>query len=241
MKKVEEDAPAVNTGSIPNPAQTAMGPRFTTTNVMDRRKKKRPALLKRFSRFIENINEDVNEKNGPIRIDYGKPNFNNPKKYHIGDGGSTHIDSGFTDKDIKDLGPGKIQRATFASDHDDPHQHHYAMPRHSYGHTYAYHPGTKTIHTSQATYDRMLKDKKSKVTITQFDKKDFKRSNLPGEQYSTKKNLTPVRQTQVHPLEHLKNNGIKIVTHKDDDALRKHVAEKMKTDSSWHGEGHIGF
>jgi hypothetical protein len=53
MKKVEEDAPAVNTGSIPNPAQTAMGPRFTTTNVMDRRKKKRPALLKRFRPFIE--------------------------------------------------------------------------------------------------------------------------------------------------------------------------------------------
>lgn len=31
-----------------------MGPRFTTTNVVDRRKKKRPALLKRFSRFIDN-------------------------------------------------------------------------------------------------------------------------------------------------------------------------------------------
>jgi hypothetical protein len=30
-----------------------MGPRFTATNVVDRRKKKRPALLKRFSRFIE--------------------------------------------------------------------------------------------------------------------------------------------------------------------------------------------
>ena len=30
-----------------------MGPRFTTTNVVDRRKKKRPTLLKRFARFIE--------------------------------------------------------------------------------------------------------------------------------------------------------------------------------------------
>ena len=40
------------TASIPNPAQTAMGPRFTSTNVVDRRKKKRPALLKRFSKFI---------------------------------------------------------------------------------------------------------------------------------------------------------------------------------------------
>jgi hypothetical protein len=30
-----------------------MGPRFSTTSVLDRRKKKRPALLKRFSRFIE--------------------------------------------------------------------------------------------------------------------------------------------------------------------------------------------
>lgn len=47
-----EDAPATNTGSIPNPAQTAMGPRFTTTNVMDRRKKKRPDVLKRFKQHI---------------------------------------------------------------------------------------------------------------------------------------------------------------------------------------------
>jgi hypothetical protein len=32
-----------------------MGPKFTTVNVMDRRKKKRPALLKRFERFIKDI------------------------------------------------------------------------------------------------------------------------------------------------------------------------------------------
>jgi len=30
-----------------------MGPSFSTTNVMDRRKKKRPALLKRFSEFTK--------------------------------------------------------------------------------------------------------------------------------------------------------------------------------------------
>ena len=46
-KQKNEDAPAVNTSAIPNPADTAMGPRFTTTNVIDRRKKL-PALLKRF-------------------------------------------------------------------------------------------------------------------------------------------------------------------------------------------------
>ena len=46
---VREDAPTVNTGSIPNPADTAMGPRFKTKAVYDRRKKKgRPLLLKRF-------------------------------------------------------------------------------------------------------------------------------------------------------------------------------------------------
>jgi hypothetical protein len=44
---------AVTTANIPNPAQTAQGPRFSTTNVMDRRKKKRPALLKRFSTFVK--------------------------------------------------------------------------------------------------------------------------------------------------------------------------------------------
>ena len=46
---VKEDAPTVNTGSIPNPADTAMGPRFKPRTVHDRRKKKgRPLLLKRF-------------------------------------------------------------------------------------------------------------------------------------------------------------------------------------------------
>ena len=39
---------ATTTASIPNPADTQMGPRFTTHNVMDRRKKKNPTLLKRF-------------------------------------------------------------------------------------------------------------------------------------------------------------------------------------------------
>jgi hypothetical protein len=46
---VKEDAPTVNTGAIPNPADTAMGPRFKPRTVHDRRKKKgRPLLLKRF-------------------------------------------------------------------------------------------------------------------------------------------------------------------------------------------------
>jgi len=181
------------------------------------------------------------KEEGPTRIDYGKPKFNNPKKFHFGQGGSTGIDSGMSKKDIKDLGPGKVRKATFASDHDNPHIHHYAMPRHDYGHTYAYHPATKTIHTSQKTYDRMKDDKKNKVTITKFDKKDFKKSNIPGEQYSTKKNLTPKSQTQVDPLTHLKNKGIKIVTHKDDDELRKHVANKIEKGHEFHGEGEIGF
>ena len=35
-----------------------MGPRFTTTNVMDRRKKKKPALLKRFSAFVNNDDKE---------------------------------------------------------------------------------------------------------------------------------------------------------------------------------------
>jgi hypothetical protein len=56
MKKVKEEAPAgANTGSIPNPAQTAMGPRLKTVNVTDRRRKKSqiPVLLKRFRKYIE--------------------------------------------------------------------------------------------------------------------------------------------------------------------------------------------
>ena len=44
------------TASIPNPADTAMGPRVKSINVTDRRRKKNqvPVLLKRFRKYIEN-------------------------------------------------------------------------------------------------------------------------------------------------------------------------------------------
>jgi len=43
------------TVSIPNPAQTAMGPRLKTTSVTDRRRRKDqvPTLLKRFRKYVE--------------------------------------------------------------------------------------------------------------------------------------------------------------------------------------------
>jgi hypothetical protein len=43
------------TASIPNPADTAMGPRLKTTSVTDRRRKKDkvPVLLKRFRKYME--------------------------------------------------------------------------------------------------------------------------------------------------------------------------------------------
>jgi len=43
------------TASIPNPGQTAMGPRVKVTNVTDRRRRKDqvPVLLKRFRKYIE--------------------------------------------------------------------------------------------------------------------------------------------------------------------------------------------
>jgi len=55
MKKVEEEDGGTTTASIPNPADTAMGPRLKTTNVTDRRRKKSalPILLKRFRKYIE--------------------------------------------------------------------------------------------------------------------------------------------------------------------------------------------
>jgi hypothetical protein len=55
MIKESEGAPAVNTGSIPNPAVTVQGPKFKTVNVTDRRRKKDkvPVILKRFRKFIE--------------------------------------------------------------------------------------------------------------------------------------------------------------------------------------------
>ena len=50
-----DDAAAVNTGSIPNPATTVMGKRPKEINVTDRRRKKNklPVLLKRFRKHME--------------------------------------------------------------------------------------------------------------------------------------------------------------------------------------------
>lgn len=54
MHEEAEGAPAVNTTSIPNPAKTAMGPRFKAQNVTDRRRKKgKTVLLKRFRKYME--------------------------------------------------------------------------------------------------------------------------------------------------------------------------------------------
>lgn len=48
----KEEAPTVNTSAIPDPAKTAMGPKFKTSLVHDRRKKKgSPKLLKRFADY----------------------------------------------------------------------------------------------------------------------------------------------------------------------------------------------
>ena len=52
-----EDVPGTSTASIPNPADTAMGPRMNTMVTQDKRKRKRPAVLKRFARFIEPQND----------------------------------------------------------------------------------------------------------------------------------------------------------------------------------------
>lgn len=53
MKKVTEEM--TTTASIPNPAKTAMGPKYSPKNVVDRRRKKdkHPILLKRFRKYIE--------------------------------------------------------------------------------------------------------------------------------------------------------------------------------------------
>ena len=52
-ESVEEDAPTMNTGAIPDPKATAMGPRYKTQTVTDRRRKKDMVLLKRFRRYME--------------------------------------------------------------------------------------------------------------------------------------------------------------------------------------------
>ena len=55
-EKSEDLATAgTTTASIPNPAQTAMGPRLKTMTMHDKRRKKDkfPVLLKRFRKYIE--------------------------------------------------------------------------------------------------------------------------------------------------------------------------------------------
>ena len=52
-----EDVPSTSTASIPNPADTVMGPRMNTMVTQDKRKRKRPAVLKRFAKFIEPQND----------------------------------------------------------------------------------------------------------------------------------------------------------------------------------------
>jgi hypothetical protein len=52
-----EDAPTMNTGAIPDPKTTVMGPRVKSINVTDRRRKKDqvPVLLKRFRKYYEDL------------------------------------------------------------------------------------------------------------------------------------------------------------------------------------------
>lgn len=52
MDKAKGEMTTAADAGIPHDTKN-MGPRFTTTNVLDRRRKKKPALLKRFSKFIE--------------------------------------------------------------------------------------------------------------------------------------------------------------------------------------------
>lgn len=56
---VGEDAPTMNTGAIPDPKTTVMGPRIKQVNVTDRRRKKDkvPVLLKRFRKYYEDLGQ----------------------------------------------------------------------------------------------------------------------------------------------------------------------------------------
>ena len=54
MAQAKASSEDTTTASIPNPADTAMGPRVKSTNVHDRRRRKDkpPVLLKRFSKYL---------------------------------------------------------------------------------------------------------------------------------------------------------------------------------------------
>ena len=52
-KRARNEEMGTTTASIPNPADTAMGPRMNTMVTQDKRRKKRPTVLKRFAKFVE--------------------------------------------------------------------------------------------------------------------------------------------------------------------------------------------
>lgn len=54
-KTLDVGEDATTTASIPNPAQTAMGPKLKTTYMHDRRRRKAdlPVLLKRFRKYMD--------------------------------------------------------------------------------------------------------------------------------------------------------------------------------------------
>ena len=54
-REAMSEMPTVNTSAIPNPADTAMGPRIRNMTMHDKRRKKDklPVLLKRFRKYIE--------------------------------------------------------------------------------------------------------------------------------------------------------------------------------------------
>lgn len=56
-KSARNEEMGTTTASIPNPADTAMGPRIHPMVTQDKRKKKRPTVLKRFAKFIEPQND----------------------------------------------------------------------------------------------------------------------------------------------------------------------------------------
>ena len=55
MAAAQDASEDTTTSSIPNPADTAMGPRLKMTNVTDRRRRKDrvPTLLKRFRKYVD--------------------------------------------------------------------------------------------------------------------------------------------------------------------------------------------
>ena len=184
---VAASAPTVTTASIPNPALTAMGPRVKQINVTDRRRKKDkiPVLLKRFRKYIEDVNEEY------YRIDHG----NVPKTFS-GNQSHGHDDDGNHIKGV------------YATHKQHSMGHAYAVPRETPWVYHEHEDGKKNLYVHKDHKDKV---ENHTATVSRFKKNSgFKGLDGGTEENISSKDQTPASQNKIKSGDHIRKQGIKL-------------------------------